>query len=189
MPKIIKDLDGIIFESAFELFGELGYKNTDMKKIAKKSNIAVGTLYNYYSSKEKLFLDVFKKSWKMTIQKIKFLKSDPNLELKDKFRGFIRIICEDVHLRKGMGKDLAQNQVFENNEDQIKFIKEELYQILIEFIDEANKLGRFRLEPGMEIEFADTIFSYVINKISNKTVEIDKIVDYLECLFYGMFDF
>ena len=46
MPKIIKNLEENIFNAAFELFSEYGYQDVDMKMIAKKVGIAVGTLYN-----------------------------------------------------------------------------------------------------------------------------------------------
>jgi len=44
-----------IREHALSLFMENGYENTDMRKIASSMNVAVGTIYNYYSSKQKLF--------------------------------------------------------------------------------------------------------------------------------------
>lgn len=70
MPKIIDGIEDKIFSSAFNLFSQHGYKNVDMKIIAKSSGIAVGTLYNYYPNKQTLFLNVFNKSWIETFEKL-----------------------------------------------------------------------------------------------------------------------
>ena len=48
-----------IFSSARELFYSKGFKDTNVSDIAKMAGIGVGTFYNYYSSKEKLFLEIY----------------------------------------------------------------------------------------------------------------------------------
>ena len=48
-----------IFNSGRELFYSKGFKETNVSDIAKMAGIGVGTFYNYYSSKEKLFLEVY----------------------------------------------------------------------------------------------------------------------------------
>lgn len=48
-----------IFNSARKLFPIKGFKDTNVSEIAKNAGIGVGTFYNYYSSKEELFLKVF----------------------------------------------------------------------------------------------------------------------------------
>nr|WP_278001320.1 TetR/AcrR family transcriptional regulator [Clostridium botulinum] len=71
MPKIIRDIEEKISSASIRLFGEYGYEAVDMKLIAKESGVAVGTLYNYYSRKSELFLEVFIKSWEKTLSKLK----------------------------------------------------------------------------------------------------------------------
>lgn len=48
-----------IFNAARELFYKKGFKDTNISDIAKLAGIGVGTFYNYYPSKEKLFLEVY----------------------------------------------------------------------------------------------------------------------------------
>lgn len=50
-----------IFNVARELFSKNGFKKTNISEITKEVGIAVGTFYNFYSSKEEVFLDVFLK--------------------------------------------------------------------------------------------------------------------------------
>lgn len=48
-----------IFHSGRELFYSKGFKDTNVSDIAKMAGIGVGTFYNYYPSKEKLFLEIY----------------------------------------------------------------------------------------------------------------------------------
>ncbi|MEK3865729.1 TetR/AcrR family transcriptional regulator [Paenibacillus sp. FSL H7-0716] len=48
-----------IYECAKELFSNKGFKDTNVSGITTMAGIAVGSFYNYYPSKEKLFMDIF----------------------------------------------------------------------------------------------------------------------------------
>jgi AcrR family transcriptional regulator len=47
-----------ITESAYRLFLEKGYHGTSMRQIAKEAGIALGGIYNHFSSKEEIFVSV-----------------------------------------------------------------------------------------------------------------------------------
>ncbi|OPA74588.1 TetR family transcriptional regulator [Paenibacillus selenitireducens] len=49
----------LIYDCAKELFSNKGFKDTNISDITKKAGMAVGTFYNYYPSKEKLFMDIY----------------------------------------------------------------------------------------------------------------------------------
>lgn len=73
MPKIIKNLNDKIIKSCIKLFGKKGYEKVEMKMIAKECGVAVGTLYNYYSSKWEIYSEVlnqFQNTIKEEIAKI-----------------------------------------------------------------------------------------------------------------------
>lgn len=44
--------------AAHDVFSKKGYKATGISEIAKQAGVAVGSFYNYYESKEAIFLDV-----------------------------------------------------------------------------------------------------------------------------------
>ncbi len=50
-----------IFSSGRELFYSKGFKETSVSDITKLAGIAIGTFYNFYPSKEKLFLEIYMK--------------------------------------------------------------------------------------------------------------------------------
>jgi TetR/AcrR family transcriptional regulator len=47
-----------ILRTATQLFAERGFNRTEMEEIAKRSGVAKGSLYNYFRSKDDLFLHV-----------------------------------------------------------------------------------------------------------------------------------
>ena len=56
MVQILEDtMKTKIEEAGLKLFGELGYRQCTMGKIAEEAGISVGNIYKYYSSKEELF--------------------------------------------------------------------------------------------------------------------------------------
>lgn len=48
-----------LYRCAKELFSNKGFKDTNVADITKAAGVGVGTFYNYYSSKEKLFMDIY----------------------------------------------------------------------------------------------------------------------------------
>ena len=46
-------------QAAREVFVQKGYKNTNILDITKRVDMAVGSFYKYYASKEAIFLDVY----------------------------------------------------------------------------------------------------------------------------------
>jgi AcrR family transcriptional regulator len=57
----MEDKKADIFNCGKELFSSKGFKDTNVSDITKMAGIGVGTFYNYYSSKEQLFMEIFMK--------------------------------------------------------------------------------------------------------------------------------
>lgn len=164
MPKVIKDVEETIFEAASKLFGKQGYKNTDMKQIAQKSGIAVGTLYNYYSNKKSLFLTVFKKSWEHTFLKLdKIIKEEG--DPLNKIKKLIRVIYLDVEKRGGMGSQLLQENIV-SEEVVIKTIKEGIFYRLDILIQEVEKEYNIEIEKSKKDRLINMLFIAVLAFIS-----------------------
>ncbi|MFW6274912.1 MAG: TetR/AcrR family transcriptional regulator [Spirochaetota bacterium] len=52
-----------IYDAALELLSEKGYNSTHMRDISARAELAVGTLYNYYSSKADLYMEIMEAKW------------------------------------------------------------------------------------------------------------------------------
>lgn len=108
MPKIIVDIEDRIFLSAKELFYEKGYEQVNMKEIAKRAGMAVGTLYNYFSRKNELYFSVLEKSWNATFEKLEDLQGIAAIDKEERLRSSITLIYEDIVDRRCMGIQVRQ---------------------------------------------------------------------------------
>ncbi|MCQ2455481.1 MAG: TetR/AcrR family transcriptional regulator [Clostridia bacterium] len=71
MPKIIKNLQKEILYKSRLFLKEHGFENFTVRAVANECNIAVGTIYNYYPSKESLIANIMLDGWKEQIEMIK----------------------------------------------------------------------------------------------------------------------
>lgn len=55
----MKDTKTDLFNCGKELFSSKGFKDTNVSDITKSAGIGTGTFYNYYSSKEELFMAIY----------------------------------------------------------------------------------------------------------------------------------
>ena len=84
-----------ILESALRLFSDKGFHNVSMQDIANESEFGVGTLYNFFDSKEQLFIELMKAG----IEKIGQLLIpilDSNQQEQKKLSEFIRVHVDIV---------------------------------------------------------------------------------------------
>ena len=56
-----EDKKTLLYQTAWELFASKGLKDTSVADITGKAGYSVGTFYNYYASKDKLFLEIMER--------------------------------------------------------------------------------------------------------------------------------
>jgi AcrR family transcriptional regulator len=64
MPKIIENLETRLIQEAQRQIAESGYGATTIRSVAKGCGVGVGTVYNYFSSKEALVATFMLSDWK-----------------------------------------------------------------------------------------------------------------------------
>src|SRR6056297_523913 len=107
LPKIIDNIEEKIYDAAFELFTNKGYDSVNMKMVAKKTNIAVGTLYNYHDNKKRLYFDVFENSWEETFDKLEQILEEE--AKKEQLKSSIELLYTDISKRKGFAQELMKS--------------------------------------------------------------------------------
>lgn len=180
MPKIIKDIEQKIFNAAMELFSEYGYSQVDMKMIAKKTNIAVGTLYNYYSCKEQLYIHVLKESWKHTYFQLNDVMQE-SISYKEKMIIFINILYDEMSNRKGLGLELIKANVLDekSGDEFFRNIKEELFKQIELLILKTKEEEGIELEDGMERRLAETILLLIVQMNKGYLDEKEKNIQFI----------
>jgi AcrR family transcriptional regulator len=72
MTKELKPTDTLnkLIEVAIDLFSITGFSGTSVRDIAKKMNMSMGAIYNYFPSKEDLFFFIFEKTVREAKEKV-----------------------------------------------------------------------------------------------------------------------
>ncbi|WP_455330118.1 TetR/AcrR family transcriptional regulator [Gemella morbillorum] len=52
------DKNQVLKQAAYDVFSKKGYKTTAISEVAKQAGMVVGSFYNYYASKEVIFLAI-----------------------------------------------------------------------------------------------------------------------------------
>ena len=78
MPKIIKNVREQLLTEAKRQVSELGYAKTTIRSVAGACGLGVGTVYNYFSSKDVLVASFMLEDWQRELLNMeKASKSDP----------------------------------------------------------------------------------------------------------------
>ncbi|MFA6621595.1 MAG: helix-turn-helix domain-containing protein [Candidatus Caldatribacteriota bacterium] len=131
MTKIIDKLDEKVNETAFRLFAEKGYSGVTMKMVAEDVGISVGTLYNYYSNKQDLFISVFKKVFDQT-----YLTLESIIERDGNAHEFISVLYDEVVRLQGFSRELMRDKI---NHEVIDNLRDHLLMLMSSLIYRAEE--------------------------------------------------
>jgi len=70
MPKIIENLESRLIYTARKQIGEFGYSAVTVRSVAKECGVGVGTVYNYFPSKDALLAGYMLEDWKICISAV-----------------------------------------------------------------------------------------------------------------------
>ncbi len=76
MPKIITDLEGQLIAETKRQLEENGYRAVTIRSIAKGCGVGVGTVYNYFPSKDSLIATHLLEDWRNCVAAIEKVSSD-----------------------------------------------------------------------------------------------------------------
>ena len=71
MPKVIKDLEQRLLHEARSQIAEKGYSGTTIRSVAAACGVGVGTVYNYFSSKDELLASYLLSDWQQCISAVR----------------------------------------------------------------------------------------------------------------------
>ncbi|MDW7668323.1 MAG: TetR/AcrR family transcriptional regulator [Bacillota bacterium] len=130
MPKNQNNTKLHIILEADNLFKKYNYEDVDMRKIAKNSNVAVGTLYNYFKGKEDLYMSILKESWQATFDSLDKI-IDLDLTPLCKVYKFFEIMEEDKKKRNHLSKKIIHRILDEKSECD----SDEFFRHWIDYLD------------------------------------------------------
>ncbi|AIQ18254.1 transcriptional regulator [Paenibacillus sp. FSL H7-0357] len=146
-----------IFNNGKAIFSAKGFKQTNVSDITKAAGIAVGTFYNYFSSKEKLFLEIFLEEnvkLKKSIMKSIDLNEEPLPLIKKLIALNINGMNSNPILKEWFNKDvfvkIEQQYREENGVEQVDF----LYDSFAELFRCWQAEGKIRNDLDVELIMA-----------------------------------
>ena len=88
MPKIIENVREQLLTEAKRQVAEYGYAKTTIRSVAKSCGLGIGTVYNYFPSKDMLIASFLSEDWKQCLYQIESHTSDePEKVIKSIYDG------------------------------------------------------------------------------------------------------
>jgi TetR/AcrR family fatty acid metabolism transcriptional regulator len=132
-----------IKKAAVEVISKKGFFNTRMQDIADEAGLAVGTIYNYFSSKDEVLSYIFKNEMQRRMEYMSELKKE-NLTIKEFLNKFLTrhfsLLAKNPHL----GRVLVREKDFSRGEESGK-IKEHMNS-MIDMLEMIFEIGVKRKE-------------------------------------------
>lgn len=91
MPKIIENLEGKLMAEARKQLEESGYSALTIRSVAKSCGVGIGTVYNYFPSKDALVASCMLQDWKKCIAVIEDISTR-----SDSPETVVRCICDQL---------------------------------------------------------------------------------------------
>jgi AcrR family transcriptional regulator len=91
-----QDRERRIVAAARRLFDRKGYANTAMEEIAERAGVAVGTLYNYFPSKDELLLTILRRETDALIAAGERVLQNPPKELGDAVSAIASLFVDSI---------------------------------------------------------------------------------------------
>ena len=87
MPKILENVREQLMEEAMRQIHENGYEKTTIRSIAGACNMAVGTVYNYFESKDMLIATFMLGDWMKCLEEMREAPTDNPRDFLVHFQG------------------------------------------------------------------------------------------------------
>lgn len=166
-----------LVRTALELFALHGYHGTSVNMIATEAKVAQGLLYNYFSGKEELLVELMNQAFDDIIRSLEPYKTitDPIQALKAHVYSTCAIVKENAHFWRLIHAVRLQEGVagimMSTYRDIVRVVTSVLEEIF-------QKLGY--AEPKLEaLLFLTQIDGLVILYLQDQTVPIDKLAKHL----------
>ena len=148
----MKDTRLELFNNAKALFCQHGFKETSVSNITKMTGVGVGTFYNFYSSKEQLFIDIFLKEniqLKKMIMGAVDLNGDPVEVLKEITTRIFSGMKENPILKEWYNRDTF-HKILEKIDEEQEGSQDFFYHLFMEIIKKWQTEGKMRRDIKSE---------------------------------------
>lgn len=179
----------LIIRTAREFFAQKGFKKTQVSNITKKAGIATGTFYNYFTSKEELFLIIFTEennNLKKSLINEVDLTGEPVEVIKELFFKFIKGMQSNSILR-----EFFNQNTFTKIEKKTNFSADEYevaYKLFVPLIEKWQEEGKIiKKKPEYIMAFFNSLFYVFLHQEDIGKVYFPELInDFIEYVVQGL---
>ena len=180
-----------ILNTAKKMFGRYGLQKTTLDEIARMARVAKATIYNYFGSKDRVYLEVLRREADEIVEKISFLVGQEILP-GDKVVAFAR--AKFRYMRQAINILNLDREGIEKLLPSAESIRNELFErevnIIRSILEEGVEKGIFRLNnvPLAATAIGHALRGFELNWLVHKNEErieyyLDEMVN---IVFYGV---
>ena len=180
-----------ILNTAKKMFGRYGLQKTTLDEIARMARVAKATIYNYFGSKDRIYLEVLRREANEIVKKIS-LSVDQEVLPVDKIVAFAR--AKFRHMRQAINILNLDREGIEKLLPSAESIRNELFErevnIIRSILEEGVEKGIFRLNnvPLAATAIGHALRGFELNWLVRESEErIEYYLDELvNIVFYGV---
>ena len=127
-----------ILDTAKKMFGRYGLRKTSIDEVARMARVAKGTIYNYFGSKDQVYLEVLRREANEIIEKVSFSvaqKASP----KDKLSAFA--LAKFKYMREAINILNLDREGIENLLPKAEIIRNDFFEREVSLIHSILKEG------------------------------------------------
>ena len=165
MPKIIENVRDQLLTEAKRQITQNGYANTTIRSVASACNLGVGTVYNYFKSKDMLIASFMVDDWQGCLAKMKH-EGTENTERF--FRCIYSSLLEFTEKHSSLFHDTDAAKVFVMAfAERHKVLRDQLAEIILPVCNHSNRefLAEFIAESLLTWTMADKAFEEIYSII------------------------
>ncbi|GGP10677.1 TetR/AcrR family transcriptional regulator [Oceanobacillus neutriphilus] len=152
-----------LFESARNLFLEQGFKKTNVAAITERAEVAVGTFYKYFASKEQIFFEVYQaeneRAKRLIVSQIN-LDQSPKEVINQFLKSMIQTSEENPILSEWYRNTEISQIIMEHIQEPDIWQNSYVYSFLIENIKRWRETGQFRKD--IELDTIIALFNALV---------------------------
>ena len=165
MPKIIENVREQLLAEAKRQISENGYANTTIRSVASKCRLGVGTVYNYFKSKDMLIASFMLDDWQECLSK---MKQQSITDAERFFRFIYTALLEFAEKHTALFRDSDAAKVFAVAfTERHKLLRDQLAEIILPICNGSNKefLAEFISESFLTWTMASKPFEQIYSVI------------------------
>lgn len=173
-----------IMESGMLLFAKNGYHSVSMDDVARKAQVAKGTLYNYFVSKDDLYVSIVCSKLRefLKFAQESFDKEDTHEQRLRNYVTHIYVYLSGNPCVFKMWKEIGHGCLF-SDVNEIRILKKKMHSILMSCISGNNgaRCGLYSdlIIGSIEAAVERTIVSLKTSAPVNNRDELDSVIDFI----------